>query len=174
MKSLSRAFAFTGASLLATAALAQEAPPPPPPAGQPIPPPAQPAPPASVQQPAQPAPMPQQAQPAQPVPPAPPAAPMAPAEQAAPVAQQGSMPATSGSLTDVHSAQVGPSITVNSGMPPAEDYGPKPPFEQLDSNHDGRISQDESKGYLPLLNDWIHVAGHGSSISKSQYARWTD
>jgi len=169
MKPFSRVLAFTVATLLAATALAQEAPPPPPP---PPPPPAQPAmPPAPAPSMAPPT---QPAMPAQPVPPAPPAAPMAPAEQAQPVAQQGSMPAADGSLTDVHTAQIGPSITVNSGMPPAQDYGPKPPFEQLDANHDGRISHEEAQSYLLLYNDWLHVAGHGSSISKSQYARWTD
>ncbi|MGH8212030.1 MAG: EF-hand domain-containing protein [Rhodanobacteraceae bacterium] len=172
MKPRSRVLAFTMASLLAATALAQEAPPPPPP------PPAQPAmPPAPAQSmapPAQPAMPPAPAMPAQPVPPAPPAAPMAPAEQAQPVAQQGSMPTADGSLTDVHTAQIGPSITVNSGMPPGEDYGPRPPFEQLDANHDGRISHEEAQSYLLLYNDWLHVAGHGSSISNSQYARWTD
>jgi hypothetical protein len=161
MKPRSRVLALAVASLFAATALAQEAPPPPPP-----------PPPAPAQSAMPPAPPP--AQPAQPVPPAPPAAPMAPAEQAQPMAQQGSMPAAGGSLTDVHTAQIGPSITVNSGMPPGEDYGPKPPFDQLDANHDGRITQDEAKSYLPLYNDWIHVAGHGSSISKSQYAHWTD
>jgi hypothetical protein len=167
MKSRSRVLALVVASMLAATALAQEAPPPPPPPpppGQPAMPPTPPPPPA----PAAPA------QPTQPVSPAPPAAPMAPAEQAQPVAQQGSMPAGDGSLTDVHTAQIGPSITVNSGMPAAQDYGPKPPFEQLDANHDRRISHEEAQSYLLLYNDWLHVAGHGSSISKAQYTSWTD
>ncbi|MER3546100.1 MAG: hypothetical protein C4338_00305 [Rhodanobacteraceae bacterium] len=120
-------FAFAVASLLATAALGQEA--------------------------------------------APPAAPMAPAEQAQPMAQQDSMPAASGSLTDVHSVQIGPSITVNSGMPPGDNYGPKPPFAQLAQ---GRkcISHEAAKAYPPLYNDWLHAAGHGSCISRSQYEAW--
>ncbi|HXS73444.1 MAG TPA: hypothetical protein VN725_05315 [Rhodanobacteraceae bacterium] len=65
-------------------------------------------------------------------------------------------------------------LTVNSGMPPATDYGPKPPFAQLDTNHDGRIDQNEAQAYIPLENDWIHVAHHASSISKAQYAAWGD
>src|SRR5581483_3052281 len=144
MKARSRVLALTMASLLTATAMAQEAPPPPPP--PPV-------------------------QPAQPVPPAPPAAPMAPAEQAQPMAQQGSMPASGGSLTDVHTAQIGPSITVNSGMPPGEDYGPKPPFAQL-ANAKKCISHEAAKAYLPLFNDWLHAAGHGSCISKSQYEAW--
>ncbi|HJU09214.1 MAG TPA: hypothetical protein VJ727_12120 [Rhodanobacteraceae bacterium] len=87
------------------------------------------------------------------------------------MAQQGSMPASSGSLTDVHTAQIGPSITVNSGMPPGEDYGPKPPFAQL-ANGKKCISHEAAKAYLPLYNDWLHAAGHGSCISKSQYEAW--
>jgi hypothetical protein len=173
MKPRLRVLAFTVASLLAATAMAQEAPPPPlpPPPRPPMQPAMPPAPAQTTAPPAQPV-MPPA--PAQPVPPAPPAAPMAPAEQAQPVAQQGSMPAADGSLTDVHTAQIGPSITVNSGMPPGQDYGPKPPFEQLDANHDNRISHEEAQAYLLLYNDWLNVAGHGSSISKSQYARWTD
>lgn len=66
----------------------------------------------------------------------------------------------------------GSTLTVNSGMPPAPDYGPKPAFEQLDANHDGRITQDEAQAYPLLDNDWIHVAHHRSSISKSDYAKW--
>lgn len=141
MKIPSRVLAFTVASLLAATAFAQDAGAPPPP---PPPPPAQPAPPAP---------------------------PTASAEQMQPMAQQGAMPAASGSLTDVHTAQIGPSITVNSGMPPGDNYGPKPPFEQL-ANGKKCISHDAAQAYLPLYNDWLHAAGHGSCISKSQYDRW--
>lgn len=88
-----------------------------------------------------------------------------------PMAQQGAMPAASGSLTDVHTAQIGPSITVNSGMPPGDNYGPKPPFEQL-AKGKKCISHDAAQAYLPLYNDWLHAAGHGNCISKSQYDRW--
>lgn len=141
MKIPSRMLAFTVASLLAATAFAQDA-------GAPPPPP--PPPPAQV---------------------APPAPPAAPAEPMQPMSQQGAMPAASGSLTDVHSAQIGPSITVNSGMPAGDDYGPKPPFAQL-ANGKKCISHDAAQAYLPLYNDWLHAAGHGNCISKSQYERW--
>jgi hypothetical protein len=68
----------------------------------------------------------------------------------------------------------GATVTVNYGMPAPTDYGPKPPFSQLDANHDGHISQSEAQGYLPLVNDWIHVAHHASSITKAQYDAWND
>lgn len=69
--------------------------------------------------------------------------------------------------------QQGATVTVNYGMPAPINYGPKPPFSQLDTNHDGRITQSEAHAYILLYNDWIHVAGHGNSISKAQYNAWT-
>lgn len=78
-------------------------------------------------------------------------------------------------MTDQQSSQMQTpqgTTTVNSGMPPAPDYGPKPPFAQLDANHDGHISQEEAQAYPLLYNDWIHVAHHSKNISKSQYAAW--
>ncbi|HEX6614270.1 MAG TPA: EF-hand domain-containing protein [Rhodanobacteraceae bacterium] len=68
----------------------------------------------------------------------------------------------------------GATVTVNYGMPAPTDYGPKPPFSQLDANHDGRISESEAQGYAPLVNDWLHVAHHASSITKAQYEAWND
>lgn len=89
-----------------------------------------------------------------------------------------SAPATAGGMTDQRSVQFqnqqGATVTVNYGMPAPADYGPKPPFSQLDSNHDGRISQSEAQGYLPLVNDWLHVAHHASSITRAQYQAWND
>jgi hypothetical protein len=86
--------------------------------------------------------------------------------------------ATTGGMTEQRSVQFqdaqGATVTVNYGMPAPTDYGPKPPFSQLDANHDGRISQSEAQGYLPLVNDWIHVAHHADSIGKAQYDAWND
>ncbi|HET9836404.1 MAG TPA: hypothetical protein VFP88_08700 [Rhodanobacteraceae bacterium] len=169
MNAPSRLLALAVASLFATAAVAQYAPPPPPP---PPPPPAQGAIP-----------------PPPPPPPAAPVAPTAPAEQqslpAPPPAsdqtypdQNTSAPATTGGMTNERSVQFqnqqGATVTVNYGMPAPTQYGPKPPFAQLDTSHDGRISQAEAQAYLPLVNDWIHVAHHADSISKAQYQAWND
>lgn len=150
MKSRSTVLAFAVASLFATAAMAQNTMPP-------VPPPVPPAPGAVPSpQPPPPPPMPE----AMP----PPAAPTAPPP-----------PMAAGGMTDQHSSQMqanGTNVTVSSGMPAPTDYGPKPSFSQLDVNHNGRISHEEAKAYLLLYNDWLHVAGHGNSISKAQYARW--
>lgn len=143
MRYRSPLLAFAVASLLATAAVAQDAPPPPPP----------PPPPAEA-----------------PMPLPPPPAPNMPADQGSM-----SMPAPAASMTDEHSAQIqanGQKVTVDSGMPPPDNAGPKPPFSQLDANHDGRISQEEAQAYLPLYNDWIHVAHHAKSITRKQYEAW--
>ena len=86
--------------------------------------------------------------------------------------------ASGGGLTEARSVQFqdaqGVNVTVNYGMPQPDNFGPKPPFSQLDSNHDGRISQSEAQAYLPLYNDWLHVAPHASSISQAQYDGWND
>lgn len=171
MNTPSRLLALAVASLLATAAMAQYAPPPPPP------------PPSPAAQSAMP--------PPPPPPPAAPVAPTAPAEQQSlptpppPPPSAGTQTsaaqttsATTGGMTDERSVQFqnaqGATVTVNYGMPAPTDYGPKPPFSQLDANHDGRISQAEAQAYLPLVNDWIHVAHHANSITKAQYDAWND
>ncbi|HET7557332.1 MAG TPA: hypothetical protein VFK08_04580 [Rhodanobacteraceae bacterium] len=173
MNTPSRLLALAVASLFATAASAQYAPPPPPP---PPPPPAQqgaippppPPPPAAPVSPT--APAEQQALPAPPPPGA--------ADQAGTLTQPMSAPTTTPGLTEQRSVQFqnaqGATVTVNYGMPEPTNYGPKPPFSQLDANHDGRISQSEAQAYLPLYNDWLHVAPHASSISKAQYDGWND
>ncbi|MEO7148854.1 MAG: hypothetical protein ABIY40_02810 [Rhodanobacteraceae bacterium] len=150
MKSRSPLLALAVASLFATAAMAQDAMPPPPP--PPPAPPMQPMPPPPDQSSA-------------PMPPAPPAAPTVNETPAQPVA-----PGSGETSTQMQTPQG--TTTVNSGMPPAPDYGPKPPFAQLDANHDGHISQEEAQAYPLLYNDWIHVAHHSKNISKSQYAAW--
>ncbi len=64
------------------------------------------------------------------------------------------------------------SVTVRSGQPAPVNYGPAPPFEQLDTNHDGRISRDEANSYIPLLNDFDYLAHGASSISRKQFENW--
>ncbi|MEO6968645.1 MAG: EF-hand domain-containing protein [Rhodanobacteraceae bacterium] len=152
MKSRSPLLAFAVASLFATAAMAQDAmsPPPPPP------------PPAPPMQPMPPPPPPPTAQSSMPMAPAAPTVNETPSQ---PVA------AGAGEMSTQMQTPQG-TATINSGMPPATNYGPKPPFAQLDTNHDGRISQEEAQAYPLLYNDWIHVAHHAKSITKSQYAKW--
>ena len=66
----------------------------------------------------------------------------------------------------------GTQVTVVSGQPAARSYGPKPPFEQLDTNHDGGITREEASAYLPLYNDFDNLAHHVDRISKRMYERW--
>ena len=64
-------------------------------------------------------------------------------------------------------------LTVNAGMPAqVRNYGPPPPFQSLDANHDGRISTDEATAYPPLDSDFLFASGEGKSISRSQYEKW--
>jgi hypothetical protein len=65
----------------------------------------------------------------------------------------------------------GRDVTVVSGQPKSQDYGPRPTFAQLDRNHDGFISRDEAEAYPPLASDFDYLT-HGERISASQYARW--
>lgn len=64
-------------------------------------------------------------------------------------------------------------LTVRAGMPAqVHDYGPPPAFSALDSNHDGRISEDEAQAYPPLDSDFLYASGGAKTISASQYQKW--
>src|SRR6185437_10156566 len=67
----------------------------------------------------------------------------------------------------------GGTLTVNSGMPAnTQNYGPPPSFQSLDTNHDGRISQDEAAAYPPLDSDFLYASGQAKTISRAQYQKW--
>lgn len=172
----SRLLALAVSSLFATAAVAQYAPappPPPPPAEQGAIPPPPPPPPAAPVAPT--APAEQQSLPAPPPPPPP-----QPVDQTGASGDQtmAAPEAASGGMSEERSVQFqnqqGATVTVNYGMPAPTDYGPKPAFSQLDTNHDGHISKSEAQAYPLLANDWLHVAHHADSISKAQYQAWSD
>ena len=69
-------------------------------------------------------------------------------------------------------AQDGTIVTITSGQPAPDRYGPPPPFEQLDANRDGAISREEAEGYIPLLNDYDYLSPHSNRISRRQYDTW--
>lgn len=66
----------------------------------------------------------------------------------------------------------GTRVTLTSGQPAPDHYGPPPAFATLDANHNGRITREEANAYPPLLNDFDYIAHHANSISMAQYARW--
>ena len=144
---------------------AQQVPlPPPPPPAMPMPPP----PPATTAPPPPPAP----AQP-MPAPPAAPAQPMPPQDASGQSGsgqlQQGTQSSASYPLPDSN----GGTLTVNSGMSAnVQNYGPPPSFQSLDTNHDGRISQNEAAAYPPLDSDFLYASGQAKTISKAQYQKW--
>jgi hypothetical protein len=66
----------------------------------------------------------------------------------------------------------GTRVTLTSGQPAPDHYGPPPAFATLDANHNGSVDRDEAQAYPPLLNDFDYIAHRASSISKAQYERW--
>ena len=74
--------------------------------------------------------------------------------------------------TSQFTAQDGTIVTVRSGQPAPDRYGPPPAFEQLDANRDGSISHAEAEGYIPLLNDYDYLSPHTDRISRRQYDNW--
>jgi len=63
-------------------------------------------------------------------------------------------------------------VTVRSSQPAPVNYGPAPPFAQLDANHDGRISREEANAYIPLFNDFDYLAHGANTISHRQFDNW--
>ena len=63
-------------------------------------------------------------------------------------------------------------VIVRSSQPAPVNYGPAPPFEQLDANHDHRISRDEANAYIPLFNDFDYLAHGANTISRKQFENW--
>ncbi len=180
------ALAMYGVASVATAQPApqqtmqqQMPPPPPPPPPMPPPPPATTAPPPSAA-PAQPMPPPPPAQPPSPpqgtMPPPPPTEPAQPmpsqnasGQSDSGQVQQGTQSSASYPLPGSN----GGTLTVNSGMPAnTQNYGPPPSFQSLDTNHDGRISQDEAAAYPPLDSDFLYASGQAKTISRAQYTKW--
>lgn len=72
-------------------------------------------------------------------------------------------------LPDSH----GGTLTVRAGMPAqSTSFGPPPPFEALDTNRDGQLSEAETAAYPPLENDFLYASGGAKSISKARYEKW--
>ena len=72
-----------------------------------------------------------------------------------------------------YTAADGTQVTLRSGQPAPDHYGPAPAFAQLDTNHDGSITRDEAEAFTPLFNDFDHLAHHVDRISQRQYMNWS-
>lgn len=66
----------------------------------------------------------------------------------------------------------GTRVTLTSGQPAPDHYGPPPAFATLDTGHTGRITREQAQAYPPLVNDFDYIAHHANSITKAQYERW--
>jgi len=71
-----------------------------------------------------------------------------------------------------YTASDGTKVTLTSGQPKDHSYGPKPSFEQLDTDRDGIISRNEAQAYMPLLNDYDNLVHHVKGITPAMYAHW--
>lgn len=64
-------------------------------------------------------------------------------------------------------------LTVHSGQPQPQDYGPPPPFAQLDTRGSGFLTATDADAYPPLANDFIHAdANRDGKVSRAEYERW--
>lgn len=64
-------------------------------------------------------------------------------------------------------------LIVNTGQPAPRDFGPPPPFAQLDRRGVGWLSADDAAAYPPLANDFIYAdSNRDGRISKAEYERW--
>ena len=63
-------------------------------------------------------------------------------------------------------------VTLHSGQPAPDHFGPPPAFDRLDANRDGYISREEAEAYPPLVNDFDEAVRHANRISKAQYDHW--
>lgn len=67
----------------------------------------------------------------------------------------------------------GNQVTIRSVQAPAAPDVPKPSFDALDTNHDGIISESEAGAYVPLINDYLHLARKGTGgVTRTEYERW--
>lgn len=81
-------------------------------------------------------------------------------------------PASTDTHTTTYQTAQGP-LVVNWGQPAMRQYGPPPPFAQLDRSGSGFIGSDDAAGFPPLANDFIHADGNRDGrISSAEYARW--
>ncbi len=76
--------------------------------------------------------------------------------------------------TTTYNTPEGPLI-VQWGQPAPRQFGPPPPFAQLDKRGSGFITSDEAAGYPPLANDFIHAdSNRDGRVSRAEYDRWAN
>lgn len=66
----------------------------------------------------------------------------------------------------------GKHVTLTWGQPPATQYGPPPPFAQLDTDHNGFISRREADAYPPLANEFDLASHYLDRLTKAGYKHW--
>jgi hypothetical protein len=87
-----------------------------------------------------------------------------------------SCPAAFAQESDTHTTTYltaeGPLI-VHSGQPAPQQYGPPPPFAQLDRRGLGYLTAEDAEGYRLLANDFIYAdSNRDGRISRAEYERW--